>query len=296
MTAPTTYANPYWDTVAEFAHHEEYHSWDKGLFIGGYDRDTDRALHLRRNDLVSEYAWTITAPATVEFVAEQCGPRVVDPLAGSGYWAFLLGQLGADVAASDLEPGASRWHRHGLHVPVAQADAVDAVKAAADRVLLLAWPPYAAPIGAQVIEAYAGDRIVYIGEGDYGCCGDDDMWTLLGSAWHEVAEHRPVQWWGLHDWVTVYERGPRPDGGEPCEAGPGCIPCGGEGGNVAAGPYGVADWRAPLTDFERRAGVLNGEEMQPPPCADHQASELSCPVCTAQRRAFYAALGRGGAS
>lgn len=33
-------------------------------------------------------------------------------------------------------------------------------------------------------------------------------------------------------------------------------------------------------------------EMQPPPCSDHETSELSCPVCTAQRRAFYAALGR----
>lgn len=34
------------------------------------------------------------------------------------------------------------------------------------------------------------------------------------------------------------------------------------------------------------------DEMQPPPCADHLASELGCPVCTAQRRAFYTALGR----
>lgn len=34
------------------------------------------------------------------------------------------------------------------------------------------------------------------------------------------------------------------------------------------------------------------DEMQPPPCADHQVNELSCPVCSAQRRAFYAALGR----
>lgn len=33
-------------------------------------------------------------------------------------------------------------------------------------------------------------------------------------------------------------------------------------------------------------------EMQPPPCADHLSSELGCPVCSAQRRAFYAALGR----
>lgn len=37
-------------------------------------------------------------------------------------------------------------------------------------------------------------------------------------------------------------------------------------------------------------------EMTPPPCADHQVSWLTCDVCTAQRRAFYAALGRGDVS
>jgi hypothetical protein len=40
------------------------------------------------------------------------------------------------------------------------------------------------------------------------------------------------------------------------------------------------------------AGVPEGAEMTPPPCADHEQSELSCPVCTAQRGAFYRALGR----
>lgn len=38
--------------------------------------------------------------------------------------------------------------------------------------------------------------------------------------------------------------------------------------------------------------VASGEQMQPPPCADHESSQLNCPVCSAQRRAFYAALGR----
>lgn len=225
MTAPTTpnaalaYRNPYWDTVAGSARIEAYHPWDKGLFVGGYERDADRALHLRRHELTSEYAWTITGPATVAFVAEQCGPRVVDPLAGSGYWAWLLRQHGADVVASDLDPpnvAANKWHRGGVWTSVAALDAVEAIEAVegTDWTLLLSWPPYDDPIGAKILTAYRGPRIVYIGEGDNGCCGDDDMWSLLRSGWHEVAEHRPVQWWGLHDWVTVYERGPRPDGGE----------------------------------------------------------------------------------
>lgn len=41
-----------------------------------------------------------------------------------------------------------------------------------------------------------------------------------------------------------------------------------------------------------RGFYATGEEMQPPPCHDHATNDLNCPVCGAQRRAFYAALGR----
>lgn len=212
MTLATTYANPYWDAVSENARHQEYHPWDKGLFVGGYDRDDDRSAWIRRTDLTSEYAWTITDPATVAFVVEHVGPRVIDPLAGSGYWAWLLRQHNIDVAASDLKPpgtAKNQWHRgDATHTEVVASDAVDAVTVLGDeRTLLLAWPPYDDPIGAAVLDAFRGPRVVYVGEGEGGCCGDDNMWEVLRSGWHQVAEHRPVQWWGMHDWVTVYERG-----------------------------------------------------------------------------------------
>lgn len=210
MTTVTAYANPYWDAVRDFVRDHDY-SWDKGLYVGGFGTGNDRNAYLRRDALTSQYAWTITDPSSVEFVVEQCGPRVIDPMAGTGYWAWLLRQHGADVAASDLTPpgGATKnhWHRSAaLHTEVVSADAVDAVTVFGDdRVLLLSWPPYDDPIGAEVIEAYAGKRIVYIGENNGGCCGNDHMWGLLHS-WAEVAEHKPVQWYGLHDWVTVFER------------------------------------------------------------------------------------------
>ncbi|GIE35938.1 hypothetical protein Ait01nite_089830 [Actinoplanes italicus] len=201
MSAPTTYANPYWDKVKDSVTIDH---WDKNPVVGGIgmlDKFT------ARHDLVSEYAWTITDPATVAFVVEHCGPQVVDPLAGSGYWAWLLGQHGIDVAASDLKPGASQWHSHGVHLPVVNEEGPIAVRATGpERTLLLSWPPYSDPIGARLVQVYRGDRIVYIGEGPYGCCGDDDMWERLESGWTEVASHRPVQWHGLRDWVTVYER------------------------------------------------------------------------------------------
>lgn len=209
MTTETTYANPYWDLLKDKVHTQERHSWDPGPFVGG-DGHWDDFRSRRR--LTSEYAWTISDPATVAFVVEHAGKRVIDPLAGTGYWAWLLQQQGLDVAASDLNPaddGGSIYHRAGrVFTPVTRADAVDAVTVLGDdRTLLLSWPPYDDPIGRRILDAYRGERVVYIGEGAYGCCGDDAMWSELESGWHQVAEHKPVQWWGLHDWVTVYERG-----------------------------------------------------------------------------------------
>jgi hypothetical protein len=209
----TTYANPYWDAVRDLVNVEKYHSWESpSRQIGGAARWREM---LGRHDLVDRYAWTITAPDTVAFVAEHVGPAVIDPLAGSGYWGHLLSQLGADVLCSDLNPPTGRpdaeqvWHsRSHPFCPVLAADAVDAVTVNGEgRTLLLSWPPYSDPTGARILDAYRGERFVFIGEGDYGCCGDDAMWSAILGGWHSVAEHRPVQWYGLHDYVTVYERG-----------------------------------------------------------------------------------------
>lgn len=201
--------NPMWDAITGSVQLGEY-PWNDGLQVGGLGVHEQLG---RRKELTARYAWTITAPETVAFVAKHIGKAAVDPMAGSGYWAFLLRQVGVDVVASDLHPPgsvANMWHKSGvMHAPVKAMDAVDAVKiyeAGMDRVLLLAWPPYEHPIGAQVVEAFPGDRIVYLGEDRGGCCGDDAMFDVFDRDWRVVAEHRPVQWWGIHDYVTVYDR------------------------------------------------------------------------------------------
>lgn len=206
--SPTLTSNPYWDAVHPHIRPNDF-PWESGQQVGGLG---DWGPMSRRLDYTSTYAWTITAPATVRFVAQHAGRDAVDPLAGSGYWAYLLGQVGCEVLASDLMPPApssgNEWHRGAdTWVPVRRADAVDAVRSwGLGRTLLLSWPPYDDPIGALLVGAFPGDRIVYIGEGEGGCCGTGEMFELLRSGWVEVAEHRPVQWYGLHDWVTVYER------------------------------------------------------------------------------------------
>lgn len=156
---------------------------------------------------MKRYSWTITDPATVAFVAEHSRGRMVDPMAGTGWWGWLLAQVGVDVVSYDLEPGGNHWHEgQPLHADVRALDGVEAVVLHSDRTLFLAWPPYDKPTGVDILRAYRGDRAVVIGEGEGGCTGDDALFAELRRRWTEVASHTPVQWFGLHDVVTVYDR------------------------------------------------------------------------------------------
>lgn len=201
--------NPMWDAVRPRVRRDTTFGYDAGLKVGGLlDLDAFRD----RFTLTEQYAWTITAPDTVTFVAQHLGPRAFDPLAGTGYWAALLRRHGVDIIASDLNPPQpderNMYHRTGVqHVDVRAVEAIDACRRfGVGRSLLLSWPPYDHPIGAAIVRAFTGDRLVYIGEMDGGCCGDDDLFELLREDWVVVDEHRPIQFHGMHDWVTAYQR------------------------------------------------------------------------------------------
>lgn len=216
--------NPMWDELKKYVRFSDSF-WAAGMEVESFitprpfDEMTPKQLATRegfvlRGDMVSKYSWTITDPWSVEFVAKHCGDRVIDPLAGTGYWAHLLIQLGKKVFASDRYPpkidtDENRYHQFAKQfVDVAKADAVEVARNFGDETtLLLAWPPYDDPLGINVVNAYRGKRVVFIGElGD--CCGDEALHDELTQNWHEVDYHRPVQFSGLHDLITVFDREP----------------------------------------------------------------------------------------
>ena len=52
----------------------------------------------------------------------------------------------------------------------------------------------------------AKERIHFNRTGYYLATGDEQMRLILDTEWTEVDSRQPVQWWGVHDRVTVYER------------------------------------------------------------------------------------------
>jgi hypothetical protein len=175
------------------------------------------------------YSWAVPNDAALDAIAEHSPGGVVEIGAGGGYWAGLLRDRGIDVVAYDPDPvgdGEHPWHDGRRWADVQRGDHT-VVAAHPDRTLLLVWPSYGDPWTDQVLDLYAGDTVVYVGEGAGGCTGTGRMHALLGEGsycWHsdddddcncgtgaeatfeQIADVEIPQWAGLHDRLGVYRR------------------------------------------------------------------------------------------
>lgn len=206
--------NPYWDAVKDYVSEcPVTHRLEVGR--PNYENPLDISGMASRYEYVPRYAWTITDPGSVFFVAEHADGKLFDPMAGTGYWAHMLRQLGVDVICYDREPPAENpWHKgHKPFGDITQMDCVESARLHPDRAMLLSWPPYGSSTGAMAIKAYRGNKIIFVGDGRGGCTGDGKMFDLLDKRWKRIANHRPVQWWGIHDLITVYRRRGRSEKG-----------------------------------------------------------------------------------
>jgi hypothetical protein len=224
-------SNPYWEAVSRFPRNEiawHYdHVWEPDWLSVPYEQ-YEQAMSagiplLRRDDLCVQYAWAIPDPASLAFVARALGPQAVEIGAGTGYWASLLSQLGVDILCYDQHPpqlsGQNHWHsprtrdNHALLGETREIffdvreGGTEMAANHSDRTLFLCWPPLGDPMAFQALQAYQGSRLVFIGESGGGCTADDDFFKLLEETWHCEEDHRPLQWHGVHDYITLYERG-----------------------------------------------------------------------------------------
>lgn len=216
MADPPGVENPYWQIVRQMPTSRLRFTgepWSPESFA--YHPETFKPTGPSRNDLVRRYSWAITDPASVSFVAEHANGGLVEIGAGTGYWAWQLSQRGVPVIPYDIAPpdlDENGWCQEkgpdGLELrPVFQTVLRGTAQDAALKrhPLFLCWPPMSS-MAADALAAYRGDRVIYIGEGDWGCTANDDFHEALNADWEEIAEHVGVRWSGINDRITVYRR------------------------------------------------------------------------------------------
>ena len=164
-----------------------------------------------RDDATTQYAFSIPTGSVIRALAQQC-PRIVEIGAGTGYWAKLLSDAGADVVALDnILPGNSNGYMHGQIVgqwfPVQLGDETSLADHI-DRSLLLMWPPMD-PMAEVVLDYWrspVGSHLIYVGEHEGGACARDEFFEALAAQFTEIAEYEIPTWRHMNDAVWVYQR------------------------------------------------------------------------------------------
>ena len=143
------------------------------------------------------YAWAVPTADAIATIGRNA-PRIVEIGSGSGYWAWLLSQLGVDVLAFDVAPPAFLWH------PVYAADATVA-RHFPDRALLLCWPPWGSPMARDALCSYAGSTVIFIGEW-MGGTADPEFFAHLATKFQVIDSARLPQWFARDDHLWVFRR------------------------------------------------------------------------------------------
>jgi hypothetical protein len=164
-------------------------------------------LFARRPLFVQTYSFAIPSEEALAEIAKHA--PILEVGAGSGYWAYELAKRGVEVVATDPWPvsqGGNHYMFRKEWTPVLATAGVDAVAVYAEHTLLLVWPCLGNPWAADVLEAYGGETLIFVGESVGGCTADDRFYQLLEERFTVSLEMDIPQWFGIHDYLSVYRR------------------------------------------------------------------------------------------
>lgn len=163
-----------------------------------------------RDYACERWAWAVPNEQAIQTLVAHS--PVVEIGAGTGYWARLATEAGADVVAYDSRMGQRttkkkrhRWVKEcGAYFPVRRGGA-GMVRFHPERTLFLCWPPYKLPMASRCLANYAGRTVIFVGELG-GCTGDDTFYETVDRDWEIEKVVAIPQWIGLHDRMFVLTR------------------------------------------------------------------------------------------
>jgi hypothetical protein len=163
---------------------------------------------------VHKYAWAIPNDDALLEIARYS--PLIEVGAGTGYWAWLLRQLGVDILAFDkYPPSQNSTSKSEFHpdtdtwTEVLQGDE-SVLDSIVDRTLFLCWPPSNDPMAFETLSRFRGSTFLFVGE-DWPSrtTGNEDFFRLLDRDW-ELEDNRNKAWiptWpGREDFLWVYHR------------------------------------------------------------------------------------------
>ena len=206
---------PYMEYIDRDAIPGVHNKYDMEIYINTFNERMDQQMKVLslRDSIIELQGFALVSRAWVKPLAKfitTTGPikdgRVVELMSGLGTLSYALIQEGLVVLPTDDDSWTafSTTEKRWVHTMV--LDAADAIMAFRADYYIMSWPNYQSDIAYKVLMAlrkYRPDSyIIYIGEGDGGCTGDDmfynEMQVVDNEEFEKVADMYN-SFMGIHD-------------------------------------------------------------------------------------------------
>jgi hypothetical protein len=170
------------------------------LFVELMNAEIDPpALAAIRKKLIWAYSWAVPSREAIAEIARHS--PLIEIGAGTGYWAWLLAQAGADVLAYDRNaPAPPHWAEVREGGP-------EVIERWSERSLFLCWPPLDDSLAAGCLARYRGEVVLHVGElGEGARTGDSNFQRRLLEEFALEREVALPGWPGYADRLTVWRR------------------------------------------------------------------------------------------
>jgi hypothetical protein len=182
----------------------------QNVYLEKWKRIVEERPHgysFERDSLVKKYSWAIPDTQALDTIVS-LGKPIIEMGAGTGYWARLLHDKGADIIAYDINPPRQESNRYGhkkqyIHVYKGEPKILINYSHCA---LFLCWPPYDTDMAEVCLNNWNGSHLIYIGERSGGCNGNDTFFNKIEEEFNVLYEYEIPQWPGLHDELMIFQR------------------------------------------------------------------------------------------
>ena len=161
----------------------------------------------KRAEYIAEYGFAVLDEEALNAIVELDVP-IIEVGAGRAYWASVLEERGVDIVATDIHIGKeNQYVQEKPYMNVEIVDAIQAAKENPERALMIIWPSME-EVWTEVLDAYDGDTIIYVGEW-FGCTATESFCSQLsdlGEEEWEIIDIQIPQWSGIRDSLTIFRR------------------------------------------------------------------------------------------
>lgn len=178
---------------------------DEVIYKTSFSRPVANLLY--RSDYIENFSFPlITKDVIREFSYMFHNSRILEIGCGTGYFIKSIREFDQTIKmipTDDFSWDEEHWVRKHIN-DIICLSGIDAIELYHDKIdyVLLSWPPYLKPLAFDILERCIKYSIpmIYIGENEGGCCGDDLFFDLIeNKCFMEQIIHSYISFDCIHD-------------------------------------------------------------------------------------------------